>query len=76
MVELSNVIGKLVFVDTPKIYNMGSVLEGKVGERDDLQVCEVRGASVILWDASFLDYYRLKWFTTMTRPSLTSRSSY
>lgn len=30
-VELSYIIGKLLFVDTPKIYKEGSILEGKVG---------------------------------------------
>lgn len=30
IVELSYIIGKLSFVDTPKTYNQGSILEGKV----------------------------------------------
>lgn len=30
-VELSYIIGKLLFVDTPQSYNQGSILEGKVG---------------------------------------------
>lgn len=29
-IELSYVVGKLTFVDTPKIYEHGSIIEGKV----------------------------------------------
>lgn len=29
-IQLSYVIGKLSFVDTPKVYERGSVVEGKV----------------------------------------------
>lgn len=33
VVELSYIIGKLSFVDTPKLYKEGSMLEGKVGKK-------------------------------------------
>lgn len=74
--ELSYIIGNLIFVETPKIYNEGSMLEGKVGVRDHFQVLQSLEALVILWDAPFLISGRLKWFTTTIRPSLTRRSSY
>lgn len=75
LVELSYVIGSLIFVDTPKIYNEGSMLEGKVGARDDRQGCQRLEALVIVWDAPCLAAGRSKWSTTTTRPSPTSRSS-
>lgn len=74
--DLSYIIGKLMFVETPKTYNEESTLEGKVGVRDGFQGRQSLEARVILWDAPFLVSGRLKRFTTTIRPSLTWRSSY
>lgn len=76
MVALSYVIGSFIFVETPKIYTEGSMLEGKVGVRDGFQGRQSLEALVILWDAPCLISGRLKRFTTTIRPSLTWRSSY
>ena len=33
VMKLSYVVGKLSFIDTPKVYEQGSILEGKVSDR-------------------------------------------
>lgn len=58
--ELSYVIGKLFFTDTPKVYNKGSILEGKVSERKGLHFSfrNTTEAMCILSDAYFFFAFR------------------
>lgn len=73
--HISYVIGKLSFINPPKVYEEGSNVEGKVS------ACGLHSFSVILYSVQMKTFSviqlcvsdRLKQFTTMTHPLLTCR---
>lgn len=80
IMKLSYVVGKLSFIDTPKIYDQGSIVEGKVSERCDL-VLHLFSVlyRVQLWPRAFsvmhlFAFNRLKLFTSIIHRFLTSWS--
>lgn len=64
-IALSYVIGKLTFVDTPKIYERGSTIEGKV--RPNTVILFLRLSWIVdaicLWHSCLLNY---QWSVTVT----------